>query len=138
MPTSIGGFKNHPLYALERHLKKFEVLHPKEPVLGSIRGEKIYPRQCIKTVATADSYRKQGREIIEGEQPIKMVKSSATTLEKKRLHEMAKQDGQEVLVPCYGEWQTRKIVPDPVVNVSMKVILDIAGVNLYLSTGESA
>ncbi|CEI99475.1 hypothetical protein RMCBS344292_13564 [Rhizopus microsporus] len=116
MPTSIGGFKNHPLYALERHLKKFEVLHPKEPVLGSIRGEKIYPRQCIKTVATADSYRKQGREIIESEQPIKMVKSLATTLEKKRLHEMAKQDGQEVLVPCYGEWQTRKIVPDPVVN----------------------
>ncbi|KAG1295059.1 hypothetical protein G6F62_001031 [Rhizopus arrhizus] len=116
MPTSIGAFKNHPIYALERHLKKFEVLHPREPILGSIRGEKIYPRQCVKVVSTADAFRKQGREIIKGEQPIKMVKSTATTIEKKRIHEMAKQEGQEVLVPCYGEWQTQKIIPDPVVD----------------------
>ncbi|KAI8053157.1 uncharacterized protein B0P05DRAFT_479804 [Gilbertella persicaria] len=116
MPTSINAFKNHSLYALERHLKKYEVLHPKEPVLGSIRGEKIYPRSCVKTVNTADAYRKKGREIKEGEQPVKMVKANAMTIEKRRLKEQAKQDGQELLVACYGEWQTQPYCPPPVVN----------------------
>lgn len=118
MPTAIGNFKNHPLYALERHLLKFEVIHPKDPILGSIRGEKIYPRDCVKTVSTADAYRKMGREIIEGEQPIKMVKANAVTLEKRRLQERAKQEGHEMMVACYGEWQTKPFVPEPVVDVS--------------------
>lgn len=118
MPTAIGNFKNHPLYALERHLLKFEVLHPKEPTLGSIRGEKIYPRDCVKTVSTAETYRKLGREIIKGEQPIKMVKSNAVTIEKRRMQERAKQEGHEMMVACYGEWQTKLYVPDPIVDVS--------------------
>ncbi|CAO3693470.1 unnamed protein product [Rhizopus stolonifer] len=116
MPTSIGAFKNNSSYVLERHLKKFEILYPKEPILGSIKGEKIYPRQCVKVVSTADVYRKQGREIIKGEQPVKMVKTAAITIEKKRMNEMAKQDGQEAMTPCYGEWQTQKIIPDPIID----------------------
>ncbi|KAI9282661.1 hypothetical protein BY458DRAFT_428657 [Sporodiniella umbellata] len=116
MPTSIGAFKNHPSFVLERHLKKFEILHPKGPVLGSVRGEKVYSRECVKTLCSANDFRKQGREIVKGEQPLKMVKSVATTLEKKRMAEMAKQSGQEGLTPCYGEWQTQKIIPDPVIN----------------------
>ncbi|KAI8375770.1 hypothetical protein EDC96DRAFT_306693 [Choanephora cucurbitarum] len=116
MPTSINGFKNHPVYALERHLKKFEILHPREPVLGSIRGEKVYPRSCVKTVSTADAYRKMGKEIKPGEQPVKMVKANAVTIEKRRLKEQAKQDGQELLVPCYGEWQTQYYRPPPLIH----------------------
>jgi xeroderma pigmentosum group C-complementing protein len=119
MPTAMGNFKNHPLYVLERHLKKFEILHPKEPVLGSIRGEKIYPRQCVKNVSTADTYRKLGREIIEGEQPAKMVKANAVTIEKRRLKEQAKQEGHDLMVACYGDWQTKVYVPPPVKNVSL-------------------
>ncbi|KAI8059669.1 hypothetical protein BDF21DRAFT_369797 [Thamnidium elegans] len=116
MPKAIGKFNNHPLYALERHLKKFEILYPKEPVLGIIRGEKVYPRECVKTLCTADTFRKAGREIKKGEQPLKMVKAIAITIEKKREKERAKQEGNEMMVPCYGEWQTQLYVPPPIVN----------------------
>lgn len=125
MPTAIGNFKNHPLYALERHLLKFEILYPKTPILGKIRGETIYPRECVKNVSTADTYRKLGREIIEGEQPIKMVKANAVTIEKRRMLERAKQEGHDLMVPCYGEWQTRPYVPPPVIDVSCWIIYNI-------------
>ncbi|GAN08258.1 rad4-domain-containing protein [Mucor ambiguus] len=116
MPSSIGGFKNHPVYALERHLLKYEVLHPREPILGSIRGEKIYPRANVKTVSTAETYRKLGKQIKEGEQPAKMVKANVFTLEKKRIKEQAKQEGHDLLVACYGDWQTEPFVPLPVID----------------------
>ncbi|GAA5815783.1 hypothetical protein MFLAVUS_009298 [Mucor flavus] len=116
MPKAIGKFHNHSMYALERHLKKFEILYPKEPVLGVIRGEKVYPRECVKTLCTADTFRKAGREIKRGEQPLKMVKAIAVTIEKKREKERAKQEGNEMTVPCYGEWQTQLYVPPPIVN----------------------
>lgn len=119
MPTSLGAFKNHPLYALERHLKKMEILYELEPVLGYIKSEKIYPRQSVRTLATADTYRKMGREIKQGEQPLKMVKAQGSTLTTKRLQERAKQEGKEVLVPCYGEWQTCLYVPPPIENVKL-------------------
>ncbi|KAI8645364.1 hypothetical protein BD408DRAFT_338865 [Parasitella parasitica] len=116
MPSAIGAFKNHPLYALERHLLKYEVLHPKDLVLGSIRGEKIYPRSNVKTVNTAVNYRKQGKQIKEGEQPVKIVNANVFTVEKKRLKEQAKQDGHNLSVACYGEWQTEAYVPLPVID----------------------
>lgn len=119
MPTAIGAFKSHPLYALERHLLKFEVLHPTQrPVLGSIRGEKIYPRSSVMTVCTAENYRKLGRIVKQGEQPVKMVKANAFTVEKKRLKEQAKKEGHDLTVACYGEWQTEPYVPPPVIDVS--------------------
>ena len=35
MPTAVGAFKNHPLYALQRHLLKFEAIYPPDaPTLG--------------------------------------------------------------------------------------------------------
>ncbi|KAI8384523.1 uncharacterized protein BYT42DRAFT_562788 [Radiomyces spectabilis] len=116
MPTSIQGFNNHPVYALERHLKKFEVLHPKEPVLGHIKGEKIYPRSCVKPVHTAETWMKYGRVIGDGEQPIKRVNARAVTAEKKRMQELAKQEGETLQVGCYGEWQTVAYKPSPVVD----------------------
>jgi xeroderma pigmentosum group C-complementing protein len=119
MPTAISAFKNHPLYALERHLLKFQVLHPtKRPVLGSIRGEKVYPRSSVMTVCTAETYLKLGRVVKQGEQPVKTVKAHAFTVEKKRLKEQAKQEGHDFTVACYGEWQTELYVPPPVVDVS--------------------
>jgi xeroderma pigmentosum group C-complementing protein len=71
MPTSVADYNNHPLYvdftwsilllwdlslllfkryALEKHLKKYEIIHPKEPVIGIINGESIYPRHNVKQV----------------------------------------------------------------------------------------
>lgn len=51
LPTSISDFKNHPLYALKRHLLKFEAIYPPNcPTVGFIREEAVYPRDCVYTL----------------------------------------------------------------------------------------
>ncbi|KAI8330695.1 hypothetical protein BC941DRAFT_439948 [Chlamydoabsidia padenii] len=121
MPTSIQGLRNHPLYVLERHLKKFEVLHhPTQDynnlVIGQIRGEKIYPRSCVQQIHTRESWMKQGRVVLDGEQPVKCVLARAVTLEKKRLQEEAKMHGDTLQSDCFGYWQTAPYKPPPVIN----------------------
>lgn len=118
IPTSISRFNNHRLYALERHLKKFEVLDPNSTVLGKIKGENIYPRSAVHPVSTAETWLKQGRSVKENEQPIKYVNARAVTLEKKRAKELARQEGEELQVGCYAYWQTERYKPGKVVNVS--------------------
>ena len=45
LPTVIGTYKNHPLYALKRHLLKFEAIYPETAaILGYCRGEAVYSR----------------------------------------------------------------------------------------------
>ena len=51
MPTTVSGFKNHPLYVLKRHLLKFEAIYPPEaPSLGWCRSEPVYARECVHTL----------------------------------------------------------------------------------------
>ncbi|CAG8644740.1 13994_t:CDS:10 [Ambispora leptoticha] len=107
IPMTISAFNNHPLYALERHLKKFEILHPKEPILGEIRGEPIYPRECVKQLHTVETWLKEAQEVKEGEQPLKYVKSRAVTLSKKKEDKMAEYFGDAPRESgLYAEWQT--------------------------------
>ncbi|KAF8940060.1 hypothetical protein BGZ58_007877 [Dissophora ornata] len=87
MPTKLGDFNNHPLYALERHLKKYEVLHPKHPILGHIRGEAVYPRSCVKQLKSKENWLKRGRVIKNEEVPVKWVKSHASTIYQMRLRQ---------------------------------------------------
>uniref|UniRef100_A0A182VXS5 Rad4 beta-hairpin domain-containing protein n=1 Tax=Anopheles minimus TaxID=112268 RepID=A0A182VXS5_9DIPT len=75
LPQTIGEFKNHPLYALRRHLLKFEALYPAEPsTLGFIRGEAIYPRECVHTLQTREKWYKQARVVRAFETAYKVVK----------------------------------------------------------------
>ncbi|KAG0003905.1 hypothetical protein BGZ79_010827 [Entomortierella chlamydospora] len=95
MPTKLGDFNNHPLYALERHIKKFEVLHPRIPVLGHVRGEAIYPRSCVKQVRSKENWLKRGRVIKSEEvKPIKWVKSHAATIFQIRLRQQVALSGE--------------------------------------------
>ncbi|CAG8445957.1 14453_t:CDS:10 [Acaulospora morrowiae] len=117
MPTTISAFHNHPLYALERHLKKFEIIIPKQPILGRIRGEPIYPRRNVKQLHTAETWLREGRQVMEGQQPIKHVKSRIYTMAKRRAANMAELFNEEPPESgLYGEWQTELYKPDPVVN----------------------
>lgn len=80
LPAHLDAYRNHPLYgraialrlarssklrvmfsailwdpadlsyALERHLKKYECIHPKLPILGYCRGEPVYPRSHVHVV----------------------------------------------------------------------------------------
>jgi len=124
LPTSISGFLNHPLYVLERHIKKYEVLYSKEPVLGYIRNEAIYPRSNVRPVNTKEYWIRQGLSIKEGAKAPKYVKSKVYTIRKKRMIEFSKQNavldkdfklGDE-MVPLYGDWQTEPYKAPPVKN----------------------
>lgn len=45
LPISVTEYKNHPLYALKRHLLKYEAIYPSTAaVLGYWRGEPVYSR----------------------------------------------------------------------------------------------
>jgi len=123
-PTSIGGFVNHPLYALERHVKQYEILYSREPVLGYIRNEPIYPRSNVRPVSTEGHWVRDGLQIKKGEKPMKYAKSKAYMLKQFRLEYLIKKKAAlpkdyelgDEMVPLYGKWQTEPYVPKPIVN----------------------
>ena len=116
MPTTIAGFKNHPLcvaafpffdaifcggrvdlslsyprffrYALARHLRRDQVIDPPTE-LGKFRGEPVYPRSSVISLKTAENWMRQGRVIRQGCQPMKMVKQRAATVSRQREIELA-------------------------------------------------
>ena len=101
MPTSMAGFKDHPLYVLARHLKREEVVDP--PVeLGKFRGEPVYPRANVLQLKTAENWMRQGRTVIVGAQPLKWVKQRAVTVNKKRAIEVALADRRERTASASG------------------------------------
>ncbi|KAL9102316.1 MAG: hypothetical protein Q9163_002534 [Psora crenata] len=81
MPRNVQDFKDHPYYALERHIRRHEVIHPKREVgrVGIGRGhslstlEPVYRRRDVQIVRSADKWYRMGREIRSGEQPLKRV-----------------------------------------------------------------
>lgn len=74
LPTSISDFKNHPLYALKRHLLKFEGIYPPDvPTLGFIRDEPIYPRDAVFTLHSREIWVKQAKVVKAFEKPYKIV-----------------------------------------------------------------
>ncbi|KAI0821974.1 hypothetical protein BC628DRAFT_1460116 [Trametes gibbosa] len=94
MPTSMAGFKDHPLYVLERHLKRDEVVEPPTE-LGKFRGESVYPRGNVLQLKTAENWMRQGRKVREGAQPLKWAKQRAVTVNKKRAIELALADRRD-------------------------------------------
>jgi hypothetical protein len=118
MPTTIAGFKDHPLYALERHLKRDEIIHPPKEI-GKFRGESVYPRANVLPLKSAENWMRVGRKVKEGCQPMKQVKQRAATVNKQREIELAMTDGGEgVMQSMYALNQTEVYRPTPVVNVS--------------------
>ncbi|XP_044744438.1 DNA repair protein complementing XP-C cells homolog [Coccinella septempunctata] len=76
LPTTISEYKNHPLYALERHLLKFEALYPPNAApLGYVRNEPVYSRDCVFVCHSRDIWLKQAKVVKRKEQPYKIVKA---------------------------------------------------------------
>ena len=71
MPKNVLDFKNHPYYALERHLRRGEVIHPKREVGKVATGrsggnqilEPIFRRRDVHVVKSGDSWYRLGREV---------------------------------------------------------------------------
>jgi xeroderma pigmentosum group C-complementing protein len=67
LPNNVQDFKDHPYYALERHLKRHEVIWPKRAsgkvTVGKGTLEPVYRRSDVHTVRSADKWYRFGREI---------------------------------------------------------------------------
>uniref|UniRef100_A0A667WLL3 Xeroderma pigmentosum, complementation group C n=1 Tax=Myripristis murdjan TaxID=586833 RepID=A0A667WLL3_9TELE len=127
LPTSIAEYKNHPLYALTRHLLKYEALYPATAaVLGYCRGEPVYSRDCVHTLHSRDTWLKEARTVRLGEEPYKMVRGFSNRSRKARM--MSEQKDEKDL-PLFGEWQTEEYQPP--VAVDGKVPRNDYG-NVYL------
>lgn len=69
MPRNVQDFKDHPTYALERHLRRNQVIHPKREVgklsVGKIAEnvEAIYRRSDVHIVKSANKWYREGRDI---------------------------------------------------------------------------
>jgi len=88
MPKNIVDFKDHPTYALERHLKRNEVLVRKQEigkvggtrdnsVHGGKRMESVYRRADVKIAKSADAWYRLGRDVKFREVPVKVVPKRA-------------------------------------------------------------
>ncbi|XP_009667602.2 DNA repair protein complementing XP-C cells isoform X2 [Struthio camelus] len=128
LPTAIGEYKNHPLYALKRHLLKYEAIYPESAaILGYCRGEAVYSRDCIHTLHSKDTWLKKARVVRIGEVPYKMVKGFSNQARKARLAEPANRDKEDLAL--FGLWQTEEFQPP--VAVDGKVPRNEYG-NVYL------
>ncbi|XP_017323869.1 DNA repair protein complementing XP-C cells isoform X1 [Ictalurus punctatus] len=114
LPKVISEYKNHPLYALERHLLKYEALYPPTAaILGYCRGEAVYSRDCIHTLHSRDIWLKKARTVRLGEEPYKMVKGCSNHSRKAR--RMSENKDKKDL-GLFGHWQTEEYQPPAAIN----------------------
>ncbi|KAF8683011.1 Rad4 protein [Rhizoctonia solani] len=132
LPSSISAFKDHPIYALERHLRRDEAIHPRTEI-AHFRGEPVFPRRNVLSLKPAEGWMRQGRVLRSGMQPIKMVKARASTIRKKRELEVRREDEGEVMVGMYAEWQTELYKSPPVIDGKIPTN-DFGNIDLYVPT----
>ena len=127
MPKNIQEFKNHPYYALERHLRRNEVLHPKRSAGKVSAGtnkplEPIYRRKDVHVVKSQDGWFRLGREVIRGEEPLKILEPSRRKGGRDNLFNNAsdnpfvdedRADGRPGQ-PMYAAFQTQAYIPPPI------------------------
>lgn len=117
-------YKQSKEFALERHLKREEALRRgAEPVRifknkgkgGKVEEEDVYLRSDVVLVKSAETWHKQGRAPLAGEEPLKRVPYRAATLNRKReILEAEAMTGQKVLQGLYSFDQTDWIIPPPI------------------------
>ena len=129
MPNNIQDFKYHPIYALERHLRRNEVIWPRHEA-GKVnagtsakpRMESVFRRDHVHVVRSADKWFRLGREIKSGEEPLKYVEP--TRRARQREGSVEDEDGGEgddlfgegePRTGLYAFSQTVIYVPPPVV-----------------------
>jgi xeroderma pigmentosum group C-complementing protein len=106
LPTSVQDYKNHPLYALKRHLLKFEAIYPPDvPTLGFIREEPIYPRDAVFTLHSREIWVKQAKVVKPFEQPYKIVTA------RPKWDRATKSVIKDIPLELFGVWQTQEYEP---------------------------
>jgi xeroderma pigmentosum group C-complementing protein len=123
MPKNIADFKDHPTYALERHLRRNEVLVRMQAIgrvaagrdLGTLGGKKmenVYRRRDVKIARSADAWYRLGRDVKMGEQPVKIIAPKARISDE----EIGDEEDERAGTNLYTEEQTELYVSPPIVN----------------------
>ncbi|CAG5149543.1 uncharacterized protein ALTATR162_LOCUS2391 [Alternaria atra] len=122
---TLQGYKNSAEYVLERHLRREEALKPGAKIVRHFvtgkgeneKSEPVYLRKDIVNCKTQESWHKEGREVLEGQQPLKLVPMRAVTVTRKReIEERERIEGGKVKQGLYSKAQTDWIIPDPIVD----------------------
>ena len=93
------------MYALKRHLLKYQAIYPPEPpILGYIRQEAIYPRNCVFTLHSRETWLKQARTVKLYEKAYKIVKTLKFDRAKNKVI-------RDVPLELFGIWQTKDYEP---------------------------
>ncbi len=120
MPRNVADFKDHPIYALERHFRRHEVLIPNATTAGTVGAgskgplEKIYRRKDIRIARTREKWYRLGREVRPDEIPVKFLPKRAKKIDLFGDEE----DGEEDTAgtPIYTAEQTELYKAPPVIN----------------------
>lgn len=117
-------YKQSKEFVLERHFKREEALKPgSKPVKvfknkgkgSKVEEEDVYLRSDVVNVKSAETWHKQGRAPLAGEQPLKRVPyRAATTNRRREIMEAEAATGQKVLQGLYSYEQTEWIIPPPI------------------------
>ncbi|KAL5113243.1 hypothetical protein ACEQ8H_008883, partial [Pleosporales sp. CAS-2024a] len=122
---SLQGYKNSTEYVLERHLRREEALKPNAKIVRHFvtgKGDKeklepVYRRKDVVNCKTVESWHKEGREVMEGQQPLKYVPMRAVTVTRKReIEERERDEGVKPKQGLYSRQQTDWIIPPPIVD----------------------
>ncbi|KNG52205.1 dna repair protein rhp42 [Stemphylium lycopersici] len=122
---TLQGYKNSTEYVLERHLRREEALKRGAKVVrhfvtgkgSNEKSEPVYRRKDVVLCKTQESWHKEGREVLEGQQPLKLVPMRAVTATRKReIEERERIEGGKVKQGLYSKEQTDWIIPDPIVD----------------------
>ncbi|KAI0133615.1 DNA repair protein rhp41 [Xylariales sp. AK1849] len=122
MPRNVTDFKDHPIYALERHLRRHEVLVPGASASGTVGAgskgplEKIYRRKDVRIARTREKWYRMGREVAGDEIPVKYLPKPA----KKEMDvfgdEEEGNEGDVAGTPIFTMEQTTLYKAPPIIN----------------------
>ncbi|GJQ66153.1 hypothetical protein Trydic_g4215 [Trypoxylus dichotomus] len=106
LPTTISEYKNHPLYVLKRHLLKFEAIYPPDSlILGFVRNEPVYSRECVHVLHSREIWLKHAKVVKLGESPYKIVKS------RPKYDKLSNSIITDQPLEIFGKWQVEDYVP---------------------------
>ncbi|XP_048481160.1 DNA repair protein complementing XP-C cells homolog isoform X1 [Plutella xylostella] len=106
LPKTVSEYKNHPLYALKRHLLKFEAIYPPDAAtLGFVRGEPVYARDCVFVCRSRDTWLKEAKVVRPKEQPYKIVKA------RPKWDKLSNRMISDIPLEVFGPWQVSDYEP---------------------------
>ncbi|KAF8243203.1 Rad4-domain-containing protein [Wilcoxina mikolae CBS 423.85] len=119
VPNNVQDLKDHPIFALKRHLKRGEIIWPERKVgtisTGRGRMEMVFRRQDVKEVKTREKWYKLGRSVDENEIPMKFtVAPRRVRAGRKNEDPEDEPDDEKPHQPLFALSQTTLYTPPPV------------------------